>query len=100
MKRLAPFVLVLCAIGYLGFSFFGDESYDTLEKLEQNLEHQRVKNLETKSQIEELKKEVFRLQHDERTLEKAARNELGMSRHGELIFVFDHYIEDSVGSEE
>ena len=39
--------------------------------------------------IEDLKSQVYNLQNDPRALEKAARNELGMARPNERIFIFE-----------
>ena len=56
LKRLAPIGLILCALAYVGFAVFGDESYSQLESLEHKLSHQRTQNHELQEEIEQLKK--------------------------------------------
>lgn len=89
MKGLAPGIILLCALVAALFSLFGDDSYGRMKALEKSLEAQRDKNAELQSTVSDLKREVSGLQHDPRTLEKAARDELLMARPDEMIFIFE-----------
>lgn len=93
MKRYGPFLLILVVLVTALFSLFGDGSFDRLRKLSMSLEEQRTQNSSTRRQLASLEKEIYGLKYDDRELEKAARNELGMARHGELVFVFDNFVE-------
>lgn len=88
MKANTTFILLALALISAAVSLFGDESYRNLHSLRDNLGRQHEKNTELSKQVSSLRREVYGLQHDDRVLEKAARNELGMSRPDELIFVF------------
>jgi len=89
MKGLAPGIVLLCALVAALFSLFGDDSYGRMQSLEKSLSAQQQKNGQLNARVSELNREVYGLQHDDRILEKAARNELGMARPDEMIFIFD-----------
>lgn len=89
MKGLAPGILLFCALVAALFSLFGDDSYGRMQSLERSLSAQQQKNEELRTHVSDLKRDVYGLQHDDRILEKAARNELGMARPDEMIFIFD-----------
>ena len=89
MKGLAPGIILFCALIAALFSLFGDDSYGRMQSLEKSLGAQLQKNEELHAHVSELKRDVYGLQHDDRILEKAARNELGMARPDEMIFIFD-----------
>ena len=89
MKGLAPGIILFCALVAVLFSLFGDDSYGRMQSLEKSLSAQQQKNNELHAHVSELKRDVYGLQHDDRILEKAARNELGMARPDETIFIFD-----------
>jgi cell division protein FtsB len=85
----ATIVLLLLAIVLAFVTLFGDNSYERLVILRDRLVGQERQNTELKEYVENLQDEVYRIQTDDRALEKAARNELGMARPDELIFVFE-----------
>ena len=89
MKGLAPGIILFCALVAALFSLFGDDSYGRMQSLEKSLAAQQQKNSELNAHVSTLKRDVYGLQHDNRVLEKAARNELGMARPDEMIFIFD-----------
>ncbi|MBN8548582.1 MAG: septum formation initiator family protein [Deltaproteobacteria bacterium] len=89
MKCLAPGIILFCALVAALFSLFGDDSYGRMQSLEKSLAAQQQKNSELNAHVSTLKRDVYGLQHDNRVLEKAARNELGMARPDEMIFIFD-----------
>lgn len=90
MKGLAASIILFCALVAALFSLFGDESYGRMQSLKRSLGAQQQKNDELRSHLGDLKREVSGLQHDDRILEKAARNELGMAKPNEMIFIFEN----------
>ena len=88
MRLLTPTIVFLLAAITVAFTLFGDGSYGDLSRLRETLAGQKRKNDTLNEQVGTLKREVHALQHDDRALEKAARNELGMARPDELIFFF------------
>ncbi len=89
MKPYIPLLLIVAALTIAGFSLYGTSGLPRLRALEENLNGQRESNVELFQKVRGLKREVTGLQNDDRVLEKAARNELGMARPGEQVFVFD-----------
>jgi len=88
MMKYTPYILFGCAVVVAFLSLFGDDSFSALSKLKENLERQRKYNAAEQERVFELKKRVLSLQKDDRALEKAARNELGLAREDELVFIF------------
>ena len=84
-----PAVLTVLATATVLLTIFGDESYARLHSFRQSVEHQREINGKMQQQVSALKHDVAGLQNDPRALEKAARNELGMTRSNEILVIFD-----------
>ena len=70
-------------------SLVGREGYPHLEALRDSLNRQNTRNEERTAYINELKKEVYSLERDDRALEKAARENLGMAKPNEEVYFFE-----------
>ncbi len=90
MRYLTPGVLLAFAAMITFFCFYGNDSYSQVLTLQKSLREQRERNAAVAGHLMELKREIAGLQRDNRVLEKAARNELGLARPGELVFFFEH----------
>lgn len=71
------------------FTIFGDQSYSELKTLQSSLARQNRDNSELKEYISDLKQRIFKLENDNRTLEKVARSELALGKDNEFLFIFD-----------
>lgn len=89
MKSSVVIILLLCALLAAITTLVSDGSYSRMRNLEQSVAAQKEKNSELKQQVGALRQEVHGLQHDDRVLEKAARNELGLARPGENLVIFE-----------
>ena len=89
MRGIAFLSIFICAFVATLFSLFGEESYPRFLGLQGHLKLQEERNAQAKSQVEELRGKHKRLGTDLRSLEKAARNELGVARPDDLIVVFE-----------
>lgn len=89
MRRFGSLALVMLALVVLYFSFYGEDSYSRFKGLEQAHSAQKEKNDELRSDLTGLRREVSGLHKNDRELEKVARNELGMARSDEVIFIFE-----------
>ena len=90
MRWLLRGVVVLAlawVLGYLPLQFFGERGLVHYRRL--NVEHMELtkRNATLAEEIRHMRLEVERLRDDEATLERAAREDLGMVRKGELVFV-------------
>jgi cell division protein FtsB len=89
MRSTAVLLLILSALAIAGFSFISDDGFGNLATLSRALDQQQRGNAKLAEGVAALKREVAGLQSDPRTVEKAARSELGMARPGELVVVFE-----------
>ena len=89
MKRYIPGLILGGLLILTVSSIIGEQSYPQLQRLRENLQKQTTKNREMRAYLQELRQQLVDLQHNDRELEKAARNELGLAREDELIFVFE-----------
>ena len=89
MRITAPLVILACALIAASFSFLSDDGLAKLSSLLRSLELQQRANLKLEDNVQSLKRQVVGLQNDPRTVEKAARSELGMARSDELVVVFE-----------
>jgi len=89
MKSFAPVVILFLALIAALISLVGDDSYPKMLALRKSLESQESQNEVLKMSVNNLRRQVHGLQTDNRVLEKAAREELMMSRPSEFTFVFE-----------
>lgn len=89
MRSTATIFLVACALVAAGFSFLSDDGFVRLSALTRSLEQQQRTNARLMDNVQSLKREVQGLQTDPRTVERAARSELGMARSDEMVIIFD-----------
>ena len=89
MRYFTPVAIFILALAIGFFSVFGSESYAGLQSLKRSLVLQKGKNSRQSVYVDRLKQRAFEIENEPRALEKAARDELGMARPGELIFIFD-----------
>ena len=89
MRRIVPGLILILLMVLTIHSLFSDQSYAKLTSLDKSLELQQAKNAELNTEVVELKKRLVGLTTNDRVLEKTARNELGMARDDELIFIFE-----------
>lgn len=89
MRRSAPFIIMIALLAACVFSILGEDGYRKLVMLRRALAAQVEDNTQSMNELNALKRKVKGLRSDPRALEKSARNELGMARPDEMIFIFD-----------
>lgn len=87
--RLGVIVALAWAIGYLPLQLFGERGLAQYRRLKQERIELRVRNRKLAAEIRQMRLQVERLREDDVFLEKAAREDLGMVRKGELVFVIE-----------
>ncbi|MFH2007785.1 MAG: septum formation initiator family protein [bacterium] len=85
--RLLVVVGLAWVLGYLPLQFFGDKGLSQYRRLRREWSELHKRNHTRAEEIRHMKLEVQRLRDDDAALEKAARQDLGMVRKGELVFV-------------
>jgi cell division protein FtsB len=76
-------------IGYLPLQLFGEKGLAQYRRLDKELKELKVRNAVVSDGIRDLRLEIHRLRDDDTAMEKAAREDLGMVKAGELIFVIE-----------
>jgi cell division protein FtsB len=88
LSKKAPVVILFLALTLCLLAFLGDESFTKLQSLRKDLQGESVDNQKMQGYVEKLKREVWSLKKDDRLIEKSARENLGMARPDEKIFLF------------
>ena len=89
MKKGFPYLMLFAALVVSALSIFGDHSYDQLRSLRKSLNEQRGMNANLDATVRGLRREVRGLRSDPAAIERAARDELGMARPDERIYIFE-----------
>jgi cell division protein FtsB len=87
--RVAVVVALAWVIGYLPLQLFGERGLAQYRRLSREQIELQERNRRLAGEIRQMKLEVERLREDDVFLEKAAREDLGMVRKGELVFVIE-----------
>ena len=84
--------LIILGISFLilfSMLILGDGSIAKLQSIKESVALQGQQNIELQKKINELKDKTHKLNKHNRYLEKTVRNEHGLAKAGELIFIFD-----------
>ena len=87
--RLGLVVALAWIIGYLPLQFFGEKGVRHYRRLHREVTALKDRNRRLADEVRKMRLEVRRLRDDDLALERAAREDLGMVRKGELIFVVE-----------
>jgi cell division protein FtsB len=77
--------LAVC-FGWLPYQVYGGAGLGRLKQLRRELAELRAQNQQTATENERLRDEVNGLRYDLGTIERVAREELGLVRRGEIVF--------------
>ena len=87
-QRCLLYVLTALLVTLSVFTIFGERGGLHLWHLWQEKNRLEEKNFRLQTENEILRERVYRLRHDDRTLERIAREELNLVRPGEIIYRF------------
>ena len=88
IARFTPYLILLLAGTVSFFSLFGDHGLLHLRQLNNELASLKEKNHQLESSVEELKEKIKAFNTQDKPLEKLAREELGLSKEGEVVYLF------------
>jgi cell division protein FtsB len=89
MKRFAPFIMLALSLSSLSLFFTGEGDLHALRGLQHRLKTAKERNGRLQEYVQELREHNTRIKRDPRFLEHVVRNELGLVRDGEVVFVFE-----------
>ncbi len=88
MNRITPLFLFCLALALLFFTVTGDHGLLQYQQLEHEQQMLEQKNRELESEITSLQNKVYGIRQDPAYLEKASREQLGLSKPGEIVYIF------------
>jgi len=89
VRRRAPLLLAAAVLGLLAYSTWDPDGLRKHRRLEAEGRRVGAENREIARDSARLRREIRALQGDPAALERAAREELGFVRPGELVFKLD-----------
>jgi cell division protein FtsB len=88
LHRFAPTLLIISAIALTFFTVAGHHGLLQLSRINNEAVALEQKNRRLESEIENTKHSIEQLEHSDFALEKKAREELGLARQGETVYIF------------
>jgi len=88
MTRLTPLILIGLTLTVCFFTITGPKNVFQLLKLHREIAELKAANSRIESEIEQVGYDVDVATRDQFFLEKRAREELALSKHGEIVYIF------------
>jgi cell division protein FtsB len=88
MNRLTSAIIICAALVLLFFTILGDHGVLRLLQVNAELKDLDEQNNKLESEIIEIKNKSFAIGHSDFALEQNAREQLGLSKPGEIIYIF------------
>ncbi len=86
-KHKAPLAIGLaCLIALITFAIYGEHGLRHLQRLRQHQASLEEMAFQLQQNNERMQQHIWKLQHDDRYLERLARERLGMVRPGEITY--------------
>jgi cell division protein FtsB len=87
-SKLASAVMIIVVCVLLFITVTGNHGLLHLLSVSSEVEHLRQQNNTLESEIVEMDNRIAAIQHSSEVLEKNAREQLGLSKPGEIIYIF------------
>jgi cell division protein FtsB len=87
-RRWLSYTLAALLVTFSLFTAFGDRGLLHLRRLSEEKRKLDERNFRLQRTNEALRERIYRLRHDNRYLEKIAREDLGLVRRGEIVYRF------------
>ena len=88
MNRISTIIILLLALLMMCFTVAGNHGLLHLRRLDREVDSLRRKNEELAAEATTLKSQLDAAQNSETTLEKAAREQLGLAKPNETVYIF------------
>lgn len=88
MGKYSWIIILIFAFTWLAFIFVGDHGLPKLFAINRELNTLEAKNRALETDITETKNKIYSLSSDDLTLERRAREELGLVKPGEVVYIF------------
>lgn len=87
LRKLTSVTLLFASVVLLFFAVTGNHGLLHLDRLNNELSLSKQNNLELESDIAELNNEIYAIENSPDKLEQIAREDLGLARNDEIIYV-------------
>ncbi len=87
--RIVIAAVIAVAVAALPFEVFSEKGFTHYKKLKRELAALKKSNNAIEKDIFRLEREISDLRNDDFSLERVARDELGMIREGEIVFIVE-----------
>ena len=87
LKRIGVAAVAALVLGYLPFEIYGEKGVRQYLRLKRELHQIRTRNTRMERSVKKLRREIRALRGDRSTLERVARDELGLIKEGEIVYV-------------
>ena len=87
-RHWLSYTLAALLVTFALFTVFGDRGLIHFWRLSEEKRKLDERNFRLQRTNEALRERIYRLRHDNRYLEKIAREDLGLVRHGEIVYRF------------
>ena len=88
VNRFANLILFCLALVMLLFTLVGNHGLLHLERLKHEIKLMDTKNRELSAEATEVQNEIDAVKHSRAALEKRAREELGLAKENEIVYIF------------
>ena len=88
MPKLASIVILTLAVVLFFFAIAGNHGLLQLLRVEAEVESLSKQNRDLESEIVSLNNQIHSIKTSDEVLEKTAREELGLSKRGEIVYIF------------
>lgn len=88
MNRVTSWLLLLLAIACSFFAVAGNQGLLHLNQLNKEMAELERQNRHIESEITELHNNIYAVEKSDEVLESAAREDLGLSKPGEIVYIF------------
>ncbi len=88
MNKISSIILIIFSLSLLFFSLTGKHGLIQLQKINYEIKKITEKNTEISDNISRIKNKIYGIQNSNAVIEKTAREELGLARSNEVVYVF------------
>ncbi len=96
MGRVSSTILSILIVMLVVFTLFGNHGLVQLMQLSDEIAILSEENQEIEAEIIEIQNQIYGVSSSKLVLERRAREELGLSKPGEIVYIFPHTVDRSI----
>jgi len=88
IAKFSPYLILILAFTVGFFSVAGNHGLLQLRELDNELEQLKSQNSRLENNVKTIEQKIVEFNESDQPLERLAREELGLSREGEVVYIF------------